>query len=218
MLKRICTITAVTLAVVVGGAAVAAADTHTVESGETLSGIADDYSLSWQDLYEGNRDVVGGNPDLIFPGQVLTVGGKPSGQTSGNNPVAQVSSSANVVPATGHVTSPYGMRTHPITGVYKLHTGTDYSAGDGVARAAASGEVTGVEWNTAYGNLVTISHGGSTSTRYAHLSSASVSVGQAVGAGDKVGDIGSTGYATGPHLHFEVLVDSDFVDPAGWLK
>jgi murein DD-endopeptidase MepM/ murein hydrolase activator NlpD len=217
MLKRICTITAVTLAVVVGGAAIASADSYTVEPGDTLSGIADSYSMSWQDLYASNRDAVGANPDLIFPGQVLTVGGKPSGKPQATMSSVSHSTDSTVMPATGHVTSPYGMRTHPTTGVYKLHTGTDYSAGDGVARAAASGEVTGVEWHTAYGNLVTISHGGSTSTRYAHLAGVSVSVGQSVGAGDKVGDIGSTGYSTGPHLHFEVLVDSEFVDPASWL-
>lgn len=124
-------------------------------------------------------------------------------------------------PAIADVTSPYGMRTHPITGVYKLHSGTDFSVGDGKARAARAGTVTDVTSDSAYGNMVTISHGtidgDSVVTRYAHLASATVSVGTAVAAGDVVGNIGATGYATGPHLHFEVLVNGEFVDPMTWL-
>lgn len=124
-------------------------------------------------------------------------------------------------PAIAEVTSPYGMRTHPITGVYKLHSGTDFSVGDGKARAARAGTVTDVTSDSAYGNMVTISHGtidgDSVVTRYAHLASATVSVGTAVAAGDVVGNIGATGYATGPHLHFEVLVNGEFVDPMTWL-
>ncbi len=120
-------------------------------------------------------------------------------------------------PGTGSITSGYGMRSHPITGVYKLHSGTDYAYGDGKAYAAAAGTVTSVSYDGAYGNMVTISHGNGTETRYAHLSSASVSNGQKISAGQAVGNIGSTGYATGPHLHFEVLIGGDFVNPEGWL-
>lgn len=124
-------------------------------------------------------------------------------------------------PAISQVTSPYGMRTHPITGVYKLHSGTDFSVGDGVARAARAGTVSEVTLDGAYGNMVTVAHGtidgDDVVTRYAHLARATVSVGDSVAAGDTVGDIGSTGYATGPHLHFEVLVNGEFVDPMGWL-
>lgn len=124
-------------------------------------------------------------------------------------------------PAIAEVTSPYGMRTHPITGVYKLHSGTDFSVGDGKARAARGGNVTDVTSDSAYGNMVTISHGtidgDSVVTRYAHLASATVSVGTTVAAGDVVGNIGATGYATGPHLHFEVLVNGEFIDPMTWL-
>lgn len=125
--------------------------------------------------------------------------------------------SGRVRPGTGSITSGYGMRTHPVTGAYKLHSGTDYSYGDGNAYAAAAGTVTSVEYDGAYGNMVTISHGGGVETRYAHLSGASVSSGQQVSAGQVVGRIGSTGYATGPHLHFEVLIGGDFVNPEGWL-
>jgi murein DD-endopeptidase MepM/ murein hydrolase activator NlpD len=125
--------------------------------------------------------------------------------------------SGRVRPGTGSITSGYGMRTHPITGAYKLHSGTDFGYGDGNAYAAASGTVKSVTYDGAYGNMVTISHGGGTETRYAHLSGASVSSGQKISAGQKVGNIGSTGYATGPHLHFEVLIGGEFVNPLGWL-
>jgi murein DD-endopeptidase MepM/ murein hydrolase activator NlpD len=125
--------------------------------------------------------------------------------------------SGRVRPGTGSITSGYGMRAHPITGAYKLHSGTDFAYGDGNAYAAAAGTVESVTHDGAYGNMVTISHGGDTETRYAHLSGASVSSGQKISAGQKVGNIGSTGYATGPHLHFEVLIGGDFVNPLGWL-
>lgn len=125
-------------------------------------------------------------------------------------------------PGSGGITSPYGMRTHPITGAYKLHSGTDFGYGDGNARAARAGTVASVTYDGAYGNMVTISHGKVDSddvqTRYAHLSGATVSTGEKVEAGEKIGNIGSTGYSTGPHLHFEVLVNGDFADPMEWLN
>lgn len=120
-------------------------------------------------------------------------------------------------PGTGHVTSAYGMRVHPITGVYKLHSGTDFSYGDGRAYAARSGTVAAVTYDGAYGNMVTLSHGSGLQTRYAHLAAPNVSAGQNVSAGDVVGQIGSTGYATGAHLHFEVLEGGEFVNSDTWL-
>jgi len=122
-----------------------------------------------------------------------------------------------VQPGTGHTTSPYGMRTHPITGVYKLHSGTDFSSGDGKAYAAKAGTVAAVTYDGAYGNMVTISHGGGVETRYAHLAQPTVSTGQKVSAGTVVGNIGSTGYSTGPHLHFEVLKNGEFVNADSFL-
>lgn len=133
---------------------------------------------------------------------------------------AQASRSMNR-PVDARVTSPYGMRTHPVTGVYKLHTGVDFSAGNGVARAARGGTVVDTGYDGAYGNMVTISHGtidgDKVVTRYAHLAKIDVRVGQKVSAGTRIGQIGSTGYSTGRHLHFEVLVNGDFTDPMRWL-
>ena len=123
-------------------------------------------------------------------------------------------------PVPGHtrITSNYGMRTHPITGVYKLHTGVDISATTGDTFIAANdGVVAKAEYNTAYGNMVLINHGGGVSTLYAHGSEIMVEVGQEVKRGDEVLKVGSTGYSTGPHAHFEVRINGKCVDPIPYI-
>ena len=122
-----------------------------------------------------------------------------------------------VRPGIGSVSSTCGMRTHPVTGAHKVHTGIDFSPADGLAYAAADGTVAAVTVDPAYGNLVTIAHGDGITTRYAHLASASVRPGDRIAGGDVIGRIGSTGLSTGPHLHFELQVDGDFHDPGPWL-
>lgn len=122
-------------------------------------------------------------------------------------------------PSTGQVTSPFGMRLHPVTGVFKLHDGTDFGAPCGApVRAAAPGVVTGRHFDAAYGNRVLIGHGsGGVETTYNHLSSASVRVGQRVRLGQAIGAVGTTGLSTGCHLHFMVLRGGVVEDPAPWL-
>lgn len=123
-------------------------------------------------------------------------------------------------PVPGHtrITSNYGMRTHPITGVYKLHTGVDISASIGDSFIAANdGVVAKAEYNTAYGNMVLINHGGGVSTLYAHGSQILVQVGQEVKRGDEVLKVGSTGYSTGPHAHFEVRINGQYVNPMPYI-
>lgn len=117
--------------------------------------------------------------------------------------------------------SSYGMRLHPITGIYKLHSGDDFPGGgcDAPIFAASSGTVTSVESNRAYGMLVTIAHGSGIQTRYAHMYSSGVLVrrGDQVAAGQQIARIGSNGYSTGCHLHFEVKVNGVFVRPSIFL-
>jgi murein DD-endopeptidase MepM/ murein hydrolase activator NlpD len=122
-----------------------------------------------------------------------------------------------VRPGVGTISSPYGVRRHPITGVHKLHSGTDFQQADGKAYAAASGTVAAVTQDSAYGNMVTIAHGQGITTRYAHLARPLVRPGDEVAAAQVIGQIGSTGLSTGPHLHFEVQVGGEFQDPAVWL-
>ena len=124
-------------------------------------------------------------------------------------------------PIYGHytITSNYGMRTHPITGVYKLHTGVDISATIGSDfTAIADGIVVKAEYNGAYGNMVIIDHGGGVQTLYAHGSQIIAQVGQEVKAGDIVLKVGSTGYSTGPHAHFEVRINGSPVNPLDYVS
>lgn len=123
-------------------------------------------------------------------------------------------------PVPGHtaLTSLYGMRVHPITGAYKLHTGIDISAPLGTSFvAAANGIVSKATFNTAYGNMVIIDHGGGVQTLYAHGDEILVQVGQTVSTGTEVLKVGSTGYSTGPHAHFEIRINGQTVNPLDYL-
>lgn len=123
------------------------------------------------------------------------------------------------IPGYTRITSKYGMRTHPITGVYKLHTGVDVSAPMGANFVAANdGIVTKAGFNGAYGNMVIIDHGGGVSTLYAHGSEIMVQVGDTVKRGETVVlKVGSTGYSTGPHAHFEVRLNGVVTDPIPYI-
>jgi murein DD-endopeptidase MepM/ murein hydrolase activator NlpD len=121
-------------------------------------------------------------------------------------------------PANGPLTSPYGYRTHPIFGDTRLHTGIDIGAGYGAPVVAGdSGTVAYAGALSGYGNVIVVDHGGGLATTYNHLSAYAVSTGQSVGRGAVVGNVGCTGYCTGPHLHFEVRVNGSPVDPMGYL-
>jgi peptidase M23B len=122
------------------------------------------------------------------------------------------------VPGYTVISSNYGMRTHPITGVYKLHTGVDIRAPLGATFIAANdGIVTKASYNGAYGNMVIIDHGGGVSTLYAHGSEILVQVGQTVKRGEPVLKVGSTGYSTGPHAHFEVRLSGVVTNPMPYI-
>ena len=126
-----------------------------------------------------------------------------------------------VRPALGVVTSPFGPRLHPILRYVKLHTGIDFAAGDGIVYAADEGVVLFTEYNEAYGNMTVVDHGSvggvRMTTLYAHQAAVGVKAGDRVLKGQPIGVIGSTGYATGPHLHFEVRVDGEPLDPGPFL-
>ena len=116
-------------------------------------------------------------------------------------------------------TSGYGMRVDPFLRSPAMHTGLDYrgDAGDPV-RATAAGTVIHSGWNGGYGKMVEIDHGNGLSTRYAHLSETSVTLGQTIKIGQVVGKLGSTGRSTGPHLHYETRIDGEAVDPQKFLR
>ncbi len=121
-------------------------------------------------------------------------------------------------PADGEKTSGFGPRVHPIFGTVRQHNGIDLDGdtGDRV-RAARSGEVILAGERGGFGNTIVIYHGLGYSTLYGHLSRIEVSEGQNVQSGDRIGAIGSTGWSTGPHLHFELRIDGKAVDPTPYL-
>ncbi|MCL2526236.1 MAG: peptidoglycan DD-metalloendopeptidase family protein [Coriobacteriia bacterium] len=121
------------------------------------------------------------------------------------------------VPGFTRVTSGFGMRTHPIFGGQRMHTGVDI-AGAGIngaaVVAAGNGRVISVGWRGGYGNTIIIDHGDGVTTLYAHLQgNMQVSVGQTVTAGQRIASVGSTGNSTGPHLHWEVRVNGQPRNP-----
>lgn len=116
-------------------------------------------------------------------------------------------------------TSAFGHRIDPFTRALAMHSGIDFRAETGTpVKAGGAGRVVLAEYSGGYGNMVEIDHGHGVTTRYAHLSRILVSVGQQVGIGTVVGQVGSTGRSTGPHLHYETRIDGDAVDPQRFLR
>ena len=121
--------------------------------------------------------------------------------------------------ASSNLTSYYGYRVHPIFGTRKLHSGIDIGAGAGTPTyAAADGIVVEAGWTGGYGKAVIIDHGGGIATLYGHSSQLYVAPGQSVKRGQLIAACGSTGFSTGPHLHFEVRVNGSPVDPLAYLR
>lgn len=116
--------------------------------------------------------------------------------------------------AFSRVTSGFAMRFHPIHKTWRAHLGTDYGAPTGTpVRSVGDGSVVFSGWQNGYGNVVRVQHSGGRETVYAHLSRVDVRKGQRIGQGDRLGAVGATGWATGPHLHFEFLVGGKHQDP-----
>ncbi len=120
------------------------------------------------------------------------------------------------------ITSGYGWRVHPISGVRRMHTGTDFRARCGTPiLAAAAGEVVWAQRRGGYGNQVMVDHGvlagRSMMTSYSHLSGFAAGAGQHVGRGQVIGYGGTTGASTGCHLHFEVYVNGSHTNPMAWF-
>ena len=125
----------------------------------------------------------------------------------------------SIWPVVGKLESGFGGRRNSFGGSsYEFHSGQDIDAqtGDPVV-AGASGNVTFVGWQNGYGQLVVIDHGGGLTTRYGHLSHIDVALGQTVARGEFIGRVGSTGRSTGPHLHYEIRINDEPVDPLQYL-
>lgn len=141
---------------------------------------------------------------------------------AGAGPAPPPGRSGFVRPASGPVTSRFGMRRHPVLGVWKMHDGLDFGSGCSTPlRSIAPGRVTQAYYNAGYGNRLFIDHGmingRAVVSSYNHAIRYTVGPGQQVQAGQTIGQSGSTGYSTGCHLHFMLWVDGQLVNPEAWL-
>ena len=117
------------------------------------------------------------------------------------------------------LTSDYGMRWHPVTGGRRAHKGVDLAGPVGTPiHATADGVISKAEWFSSYGLFVSIEHGGQIQTRYGHMSRLNVAAGTRVRKGDVIGFVGSTGRSTGPHLHYEVRISGQAVNPVPYMQ
>ena len=133
-------------------------------------------------------------------------------------PLGKVSVPSGLPLARATMTSHYGMRTHPVLGGRRMHDGVDLAAPRGTpVYAPADGYVQKASAFGSYGNFIEIEHGGNIETRYGHLSGYAVAAGDQVHKGQLIGYVGSTGRSTGPHLHYEVRVAGEVVDPMPYL-
>ncbi|GGZ23093.1 hypothetical protein GCM10010300_78370 [Streptomyces olivaceoviridis] len=211
------------------------AEMYTVVHGDTLSGIAGDRRVTggWRTLYAGNRATIGTDPDLIIPGQRLSLNGTPPRSAPPKAPKKKAPSEhptthrttpparhALVAPVTASVGTGYHVAGSHWSKGY--HTGVDFLVPTGTSvRAAAAGHVVAAGWGGSYGYQVVIRHADGRYTQYAHLSAIAVRNGQSVTAGQRIGRSGATGNVTGPHLHFEVRTGPGFgsdVDPLAYLR
>ncbi len=187
---------------------------HTVEEGDSLEGVAQDYGVTVDTIAKANQLT---NVHEIRVGQALMLpGGR---RTIRNTSVASRGGSARreasasyIWPLSGVITSEFGPRWGT------SHPGLDIAAPTGTpAVAARSGKVVHSAWDGSYGLCVILDHGDGTRTRYAHASVLLVQVGDWVEQGSPVIRVGSTGYSTGPHLHFEVIIGGRPLNPRGYL-
>ncbi|HEY6814048.1 MAG TPA: M23 family metallopeptidase [Croceibacterium sp.] len=141
-----------------------------------------------------------------------------TGAVSEAAPIAAISVPSRMPLEDATLTSDYGMRTHPVLGGRRNHKGVDLAQPSGTpVYATADGIVSMAERYSSYGNYIQIEHGGEIQTRYAHLSGYAVASGQQVTKGQLIGFVGSTGRSTGPHLHYEVRVAGEAVDPRPYM-
>jgi len=207
---------------------------HRVKFGETLWEISRRYNVSPQQIMRANhmtpRDYLVIGQTLIIPHPDPSAGDR--GKAIEGRKVKTSYLPTSVIRAIGgklrltsplprgaRVTSPFGWRIHPITRRREFHKGVDLAARIGTpVRAAAAGKVTFAGRLGGYGLTVIIEHKGGISTLYGHLSVISVSPGERVEGGERIGFSGNSGLSTGPHLHFEVRVKDEPVDPKRFVR
>jgi murein DD-endopeptidase MepM/ murein hydrolase activator NlpD len=183
---------------------------YVVKSGDSLTSIARAHNLSYEDILQAN----GLKTPVVVSGQRLFL----PGATLSNWDLKQALGTLFIYPARGVITSPFGWRRDPFTGVRTFHNGVDLANYAGTpVHASMAGRVVDMGFNSGYGNYVVLSHEGGFQTLYGHLRAFEVSQGEWVEQGQVIGRMGSTGYSTGPHVHFSIFLRNRAVNPLNYL-
>jgi len=184
---------------------------HNVRSGDTLSSLAEKYKVEPQVISAANElfsDKITAETDLFIPGARLDW-----------VRLQEINGDLFIWPVSGVITSPYGYRRDPFGTRRQFHTGIDIRGSAGTPiKAAMSGRVSKVGYDSVLGNHVIINHHSGYRTLYGHMSVIRVKTGAYVGTGERIGDVGSTGLSTGPHLHFTVYKNGVTVSPRALMK
>jgi murein DD-endopeptidase MepM/ murein hydrolase activator NlpD len=184
---------------------------HTVKQDDTLETIGEKYQADPEAIRVVNELF----SDTIHPGTDLFI---PGAQLDWVN-LQEINGDLFIWPIPGYITSAYGYRKSPFTGVRQFHSGLDIGSPTGTpVRAAMSGRVSCVGWDDLFGNYAVITHHSGYRTLYGHMSVLRVKSGAYVGTGERIGDVGSTGLSTGPHLHFTVYKNGITVNPRSLMK
>jgi len=184
---------------------------YKIRGGDSLGSVARRYKVDTTAIVDAN-DLASSN---LVIGQSLFIPGARLPQAV----VSQALGQLFIWPARGPISSPFGYRPDPFTGVKRFHTGIDIVVDQGTrVKAAMSGRVADVGYNATYGNYIIMSHADSYQTLYGHLSQILVAEGATISQGGVIGLSGNTGYSTGPHLHFSVFRRSSLLNPLKFLK
>ncbi|MDR2133487.1 MAG: M23 family metallopeptidase [Treponema sp.] len=184
---------------------------YTVKKGDSLSKISKSMGVPLEAVLDAN-DL---RSDALSPGQQLFI----PGAKMRSEDLKLALGELLIYPIRGRLTSPFGWRNDPISGVRRYHAAVDLAAGIGTpVKAAMDGRVSALGFNATYGKFIILSHDGAYQTMYAHLSVISVGEGDRVIQGSKIGEVGNTGYSTGPHLHFAVYRNGRAINPLDLLQ
>jgi murein DD-endopeptidase MepM/ murein hydrolase activator NlpD len=184
---------------------------YTVRKGDSLTRIANSWGVPLTAILDANDLATA----TIASGQVLFL---PGARMRGEE-LKKALGELFIYPIKGRITSAYGWRDDPFTGARRFHAAVDLASNTGTpVKAAMDGRVSAVGINAVYGKYVIIAHDGGYQTMYAHLNVIRVDKGTRVSQGERIGDVGSTGYSTGPHLHFAVYRNGRALNPMQFLN
>jgi murein DD-endopeptidase MepM/ murein hydrolase activator NlpD len=184
---------------------------YTVRQGDTLEKIARNQGVPFETILDAN-DL---DSETIAAGTVLFI----PGARMRSEELRLALGELFIYPIRGRLSSPYGWRQDPISGTRRFHSALDLAAPIGTPiKAAMDGVVQSVGFNATYGKYIILTHSGNYQTMYAHLNLISVQQGSRIDQGSKIGEVGNTGYSTGPHLHFAIYKNGRAVNPLDFLS